>query len=284
LVERLDPCRIACGQLAPVIGDLEGNRARAAAAIGDAAARGAALVVLPELCTSGYVFADADEARSLAEPADGPTADAWRELARRHGIVVVGGLCELDDDGALRNSAIIVDRDGLRAVYRKAHLWDREQLVFLAGDEPPPVVETDAGRVGVAICYDACFPELMRGLSLGGADVIAVPTNSPVLGPVAQPLAMELVVAMAAAHVNRVYVAQADRTGDERGVSWVAASVIVDVSGALLAGPLDGPGLLVAEIDPSKARDKRWGERNDVLADRRPDLYDRFLLTTRTTR
>jgi predicted amidohydrolase len=284
LVERPQPCSVACAQLAPQLGDLEGNRARAAAAIEEAAAQGATLVVLPELCTSGYVFADADEARALAEPADGPTAAAWRELATRHSLVIVGGLCEVDEDGALRNSAIVVDRDGLRAVYRKTHLWDREKLIFLAGDEPPPVVETDAGRIGVAVCYDVIFFELLRGLALAGADVIAVPTNAPVLGPIAQPLAMELVVAMAAAHINRVHIAQADRTGDERGVSWVGASAIVDVTGELLAGPLDGPGLLVAEIDPARARDKRWGERNDVLADRRPDLYDQSLLTTRTTR
>jgi 5-aminopentanamidase len=284
LVERPQPCSVACAQLAPQLGDLEGNRARAAAAIEDAAAQGATLVVLPELCTSGYVFADADEARVLAEPADGPTAAAWHELATRHGLVIVGGLCEVDEDGALRNSAIVVDRDGLRAVYRKTHLWDREKLIFVAGDEPPPVVETDAGRIGVAVCYDVIFFELLRGLALAGADAIAVPTNAPVLGPIAQPLAMELVVAMAAAHINRVHIAQADRTGDERGVSWVGASAIVDVTGELLAGPLDGPGLLVAEIDPARARDKRWGERNDVLADRRPDLYDQSLLTTRTTR
>jgi predicted amidohydrolase len=284
LVERPQPCRVACAQLAPQLGDLEGNRARTAAAIDEAAAQGAALVVLPELCASGYVFADADEARALAEPADGPTATAWHELASRHGLVIVGGLCEVDEDGALRNSAIVVDRDGLRAVYRKTHLWDREKLIFLAGDEPPPVVETDAGRIGVAVCYDVIFFELLRGLALAGADVIAVPTNAPVLGPVAQPLAMELVVAMAAAHINRVHIAQADRTGDERGVSWVGASAIADVTGELLAGPLDGPGLLVAEIDPSRARDKRWGERNDVLADRRTDLYDQSPLTTRMTR
>jgi predicted amidohydrolase len=264
-----------------VIGDLEGNRAGAGAAVREAAGRGAALVVLPELCTSGYVFADADEARALAEPADGPTAAGWHELARRHGVVIVGGLCECDEDGALRNSAIVVDRDGLRAVYRKTHLWDREQLIFVAGDAPPPVVETDAGRIGLALCYDIVFFELLRGLVAAGADVIAVPTNSPVLGPVARPLAMELVVAMAAAHINRVYVAQADRTGNERGVEWVGATAIADVTGELLAGPLDGPGLLVAEIDPSRARDKRWGERNDVLADRRPELYDQSVVTTK---
>ena len=71
--------RVACHQLAPVLGDLEGNRARALAAIDAAAAAGADVVVLPELVTSGYVFEGPDEARALAEPADGPTLRAWAD-------------------------------------------------------------------------------------------------------------------------------------------------------------------------------------------------------------
>jgi predicted amidohydrolase len=71
--------RVACHQLAPVVGDLEGNRRRALRAVERAAAAGAHLVVLPELVSSGYVFRDAAEAASLAEPADGPTLAGWRE-------------------------------------------------------------------------------------------------------------------------------------------------------------------------------------------------------------
>jgi predicted amidohydrolase len=277
------PVGIACCQLAPRFGDLDGNRAAAAAAIGRAAAEGARLVVLPELCITGYAFADADEARTLSEPADGRTVEAWSELAARHDLVVVGGFCERAADGTLRNSAAVVDPDGIRAVYRKTHLWAREKLIFTAGDDPPPVVDTVAGRIGVAVCYDVVFGELVRGLALAGADVVAVPMNSPVLAPARGPLAMEVVVAMAAAHVNRVFVAQSDRVGDERGVAWVGASVLVDASGELLAGPLEGEGTLVAEVDLARARDKSWGEHNDVLGDRRPEIYDAAASTMKET-
>jgi len=108
--------RALAAQLSPVLGDTAGNRARSVDALAVAAERGARLVVLPELCTSGYAFADAAEARAAAEPVDGPSVRAWHEAAREHGLVVVAGLCELDADGALRNSAVVVDPTGVLAV------------------------------------------------------------------------------------------------------------------------------------------------------------------------
>jgi predicted amidohydrolase len=275
-----DAVSVACAQLAPVFGDLEGNRALAAAAIRAAAASGAAVVVLPELCTTGYAFADESQARELGEPADGPTLSHWQELAAETGLVVVGGFCELGVAGDPHNSAAVVDRSGIRCVYRKTHLWDREQLIFHAGGEPAPVIETAAGRVGVAICYDAFFPEVMRGLALAGADLIAVPMNSPVIDPPSGPLAIEIVLALAAAHVNSVFVAQADRAGRERGIEWAQASVICDPAGHVLAGPVRGAALLQASCDLTAARDKSLGPRNDALADRRPELYVRRRTST----
>ena len=91
--------RVACHQLAPVVGDLDGNRARALAALDAAAAAGARIVVLPELAASGYVFRDAAEARALAEPPDGPTVSGWAERAAAHDLVVVGGFAEAGADG-----------------------------------------------------------------------------------------------------------------------------------------------------------------------------------------
>jgi predicted amidohydrolase len=265
--------RIACAQLGPAIGQVAANRERAAEAIDDAAASGARLVVLPELCITGYCFADADEARGCAEPLDGPTVRGWCEQAAHHDLVVVGGICELDPDGALRNSAVIVDASGVRAAYRKSHLWDREPAIFRRGDEPAPVVDTAAGRIGVAVCYDAVFPEHLRRLGLAGAEIVAVPMASPAPAQPTEPIAIEIALAMAAANSNRVYVAQADRTRDERGTRWAQASVIVDPDGSVVAGPADGEALLLADADLARARDKSWGERNDVLGDRRPELY-----------
>jgi predicted amidohydrolase len=88
---------VACCQLAPRIGELERNRAETRTAIVEAAGEGARIVVLPELAGSGYVFADAQEARACAEPLDGPTVGSWTALAREHDLVIVGGVCEDDD-------------------------------------------------------------------------------------------------------------------------------------------------------------------------------------------
>ena len=264
----------ACAQLAPMVGDRAGNERLARAAIREAVGAGARLVVLPELCTSGYAFASVEEARGLAQrPGDGALA-SWAEEARRGDAVVVGGFCEVGDDGALYNAAAVVDGSGVRAVYRKAHLWDREQLCFAAGAMPPPVVETAIGRVGIAVCYDASFPELVRGLALRGADVVAVPSANPAadLRPGQEPL--ERVAMRAHAYFNRVHVACCDRCGSERGVEFLGASVITDERGWALTPPaLGAPALLTAEIDPQRARDKRWNERNDAFGDRRPALY-----------
>jgi len=267
---------VAAAQLAPVIGDADGNRRTAAAAVTDAAAAGAELVVLPELCDSGYVFASAQEARGLATAAaDSPTLRQWRELAAAHGIVIVGGFCELGGDGRLWNSAALVDATGTRAIYRKAHLWDREGLVFTPGSAAPPVVSLPFGRVALVICYDLEFPEWARLPALAGADLIAAPVNWPAAPCPPGERPAEVVKAQADASVNGVFVVVADRCGTERGVAWVGGSLIVGPDGYPLAGPVtaDQPAILTADCDLPRARDKRINARNDLLADRRPELY-----------
>jgi predicted amidohydrolase len=266
-------------QFAPVLGAVDDNRARAARAIAEAAERGAGLVVLPELCTSGYVFHDTAEALAASEPLDGPAVTSWSELARRHDLTIVAGLCERGEAGAVHNTAAVVDGNGLVASYRKTHLWDREKEIFDCGAVPSPVVETAHGRIGIAICYDSFFPEVMRGLALAGADVIVVPMNSPAVVPPVLPQSVEVSMAVASAAANRVFVVQADRTGQERGVDWTEATVIVDPDGRLLAGPVTGEAVLVADLALEEAREKAYGERNNVILDRRLELYDPGLTT-----
>jgi predicted amidohydrolase len=265
--------RAAAVQLAPVIGELDGNRERAAAAIVDAAGRGAQLVVLPELAVSGYRFDDRVEARASAEPLDGPTVGGWTELAASRGITIVGGICELGASGALHDTVVIVGRDGLIGSYRKTHLWNREREIFDPGLVAPPVLATEHGRLGVAICYDSWFPEVMRRLALERAEVVAVPMNNSAAQPPHTPQQIEVTVAAATAVCNRVFIVQADRSGRERGADWDEASVIVDPDGRLLAGPERGTAMLVADLELDLARAKTIGARNDVLADRRPELY-----------
>ena len=275
----MDPTLVAVAQLAITVAEPDANRQAAAEAVAEAAAAGARLVVLPELCDSGYVFDPADpaaEARGLAAPVAGNvTLGQWRELAARHRLVIVGGFCELGADGRLYNSAALVDASGTRAVYRKVHLWDKEKLVFTPGDAALPVVDTDIGRVAVMICYDLEFPEWGRLAALDGADLVAAPVNWPAYSWPAGERPAEVVKAQAAAATNGVFVAVADRCRTERGVSWISGSLIVGPDGYPLAGPVlaDQPAVLTAACDLPRARDKSLSGDNDLLADRRPELY-----------
>ncbi|MBV9380868.1 MAG: hydrolase [Streptosporangiaceae bacterium] len=267
--------RIAAAQLPITMADPVANLEAAAAAVASAAASGARLVILPELSDSGYVFTGETEARSLATPASGRTLTRWRELAAAHQLVIAGGFCELGDDGRLYNSAAVVAEGGTLAVYRKAHLWDAEKLVFTPGDAPPAVVDLPFGRVGLMICYDLEFPEWTRLAALAGADLIAAPVNWPAAPRPAHERPPEVVKAQAAAAANGVFVAVADRCRTERGVGWISGSVIVGPGGFPLAGPVlaDHPALLTADCDLPRARDKTLNANNDLLADRRPELY-----------
>ncbi|MGY2189360.1 (R)-stereoselective amidase [compost metagenome] len=267
---------VACCQLAPKIGDLAYNRTLTERAIRSAALQGAQVVVLPELIQSGYLFADRNEALALAETCDGPTLRLWQALARELNIIVVGGFCEHLPNGELANSAALIDAQGVRAVYRKAHLWDAEREIFTAGDAAPPVVETVHGRIGVLICYDLEFPEWVRLPALAGADLLCAPVNWPD-GPRPQTeRPAEVLRVQANASVNRMFIAACDRYGHERGVGWVQGSVIVDADGYPLAGPAEqgGEQILLATLNLAEARNKRISERNDLHRDRRPLLYE----------
>lgn len=266
---------VACCQLAPKIGDLAYNRTLTERAIRSAAYQGAQVVVLPELVQSGYLFADRDEALSLSETVDGPIVRLWMTLAKELNIVVVGGFCERLAGDQLANSAAMIDARGLRAVYRKAHLWDGENEIFSAGNDAPPVIDTVHGRIGMLICYDLEFPEWVRLPALAGADLLCAPVNWPD-GP--RPLTerpAEVVRVQANASVNRMFIAACDRHGHERGVGWVQGSVIVDADGYPLAGPAEqgGEQILLATLNLAEARNKRISARNDLHRDRRPPLY-----------
>jgi predicted amidohydrolase len=141
------------------------------------------------------------------------------------------------------------------------------------------VVELPFGRVGLMICYDLEFPEWVRLAALDGAELIAAPVNWPALASAPgneQP--PEVIKARADAAVNGVFVAVADRCRAERGVAWVSGSLIASPDGAPLAGPVlaDRAAVLAAECDLALARDKRVSDHNDLLADRRPELYTRL--------
>lgn len=260
---------VACCQLAPEIGNFAHNRAQAAEAIAEAAAGAAGVIVLPELVLSGYCFESVEEARALAVPADWAGFDDWARSAPDS--VVVAGFAERASDGTLYNSAIMLHA-GRRTIYRKVHLWDREKLFFTPGSEPAPVVETGLGRIAMMVCYDLEFPEHTRSVGLRGAQLLAVPTNWPYSERPAGWPAPEVLLGMAAARVNRMVVAACDRGGIERGQRWNEGTTIIDPEGWPLA-TAGTDGWCRADVELAATVDKALSERNDLFADRRPDVY-----------
>lgn len=269
---------VACCQLAPTLGDPGANRELVADAVTQAVASGAQIVVLPELVSSGYMFTDTAEAAASAEAVDGETVTLWARLAHENDIVIVGGFCERGADERVFNSAAVVDPDGLRAVYRKAHLWDAERFIFTPGDEAPPVIDTMFGSIAMMICYDLEFPEWVQLPALNGAQLLCAPVNWPVYTRPEGERPAEVVRVQADAAGNRMFIAVCDRTGLERGAEWVGASVIVDADGWPLAGgsATTGTTVTMAECRLSVALDKNIGQYSNVHTDRRPNLYNRF--------
>ncbi|WP_243787735.1 nitrilase-related carbon-nitrogen hydrolase [Saccharopolyspora gloriosae] len=262
--------RVHCTQLAPRVADLPHNRELTAAAVRGAAARGADVIVLPELATSGYRLNSVAEAASVALTPHDPLFTQWGTAAPDS--VVVGGFCELGTDGRLYNSAAILDRGELIAVYRKTHLWDDEKLLFTPGPEAPPVLDTSHGRIGALICYDLEFPELTRKLALNGAELLAVPTNWPLQPRPTGERAPEVTIAMAAARINHLAIACCDRTGTERDTHFTGATTLIDQHGWIRAEATD-TGTAHTDLDLTASRNKRLTPHADLLADRRPELY-----------
>jgi predicted amidohydrolase len=275
------PLTVAAIQMEPRIGEVDANLARSVALIEKAAGHGAKLVVLPELCNTGYVFESRAEARALAETIpDGRSTELWIETARRLDLHIVAGITEREGE-LLYNSAVILGPDGLIGRYRKVHLWGDEALHFAPGNLGFPVFDLPFGRIGCHICYDCWFPESFRLAALQGAEIVCVPTNwVPIPGQDPKREAMANIIAMGAAHCNSVFVVCADRVGTERGQPFIGQSLVVGHTGWPVAGPAsrDKEEVLVATINLADARRKRnWNDFNQVMRDRRRDVYDEML-------
>ncbi|MDZ4266798.1 MAG: nitrilase-related carbon-nitrogen hydrolase [Mycobacterium sp.] len=263
--------RIACCQIDPVIGDLASNADLIASAITEAVAAGAGVIVLPELATSGYMLADADEARAVALTSGSPEFARWS--AAVDDSIAIFGFCELGPDGVLYNSAAVLDSGGVQAVYRKTHLWDREKLIFTPGSELPEVLQTRHGVIAVMLCYDLEFAELTRFVAVAGAELIVAPVNWPLFARPEGEHPGEVITAMSTARTNRVAVAACDRTGVERGQPWTSGTAIVSADGWVVAQAGPGVGMAIADVDLTRSRDKKLSEYVDLFADRRLDLY-----------
>ena len=265
---------VALAQINIALGDPAANIARLPGLAAEAKARGAGLLVLPELWSSGY---DLERASELAVALDDGAFSAMAEQARRNQLAICGSAlaCQpgrrgqpLERASQPTNTAALYNADGLLVLaYSKLHLFGlmREDQ-FLAPGDDAPLAETPWGNIALAICYDLRFPELFRSYAVRGASVIIMPAEWP------HPRVEHWrTLVRARAIENQCFVVACNRVGSDRANQFCGRSLVVDPWGNTLAEGGDAEELLIATFDLALVATVR--ERMSVLRDRRPEYY-----------
>ena len=271
--------KVALEQVIVAPGRPDQNRDMATRRANAAFESGAEVVVLPELVIGGYIV-DPDVAPAVAEPLDGPSTECFRRIAAARGGLIAYGFCERSG-GELFNTVVLVGADGPILHYRKLHLFDQERRAFAPGDLGLPIADTPFGVIGVCICYDLRFVEVLRILSLRGADLVLAPAawvggfdkSVPTAGATGH---VDSVLAQA--NLDQVAVVAVSQVagGGRLSPATLGGSVACDAYGELLAGPLSrteaGSAIASIDIDAVRAaqvRSPTIQPRND----RRRDIY-----------
>lgn len=255
-------------QNSPIFGDKTKNFNQIRALV-DTKKTKADLLVLPELFATGYTFISKDEAVSMAEDQDGPTADFLKNLSVVTGATLVGGFIEKDGDD-IYNSALIISDGKVIDTYRKIHLFNKEKIWFSPGNKPLHVYDIKGVKIGVMICFDWMFPEVSRTLALNGAQVIAHPAN------LVMPYCQNSMITRCLE--NRVFAVTANRIGiEKRGDDdflFTGGSQITSINGDILASaPKNEVHISLVEINDEQAINKMINGYNDLFGDRQSGYY-----------
>lgn len=270
--------RVAAVQMDPKLGQLEHNLKQIVSWLDRAAAAGAHLAVFPECALSGYGFASREEGFAHAVPIDSEPIKRVAAACAQHGCYCVFGLLERDGS-RLYNACVLTGPDGVAGSYRKVHLPHLGIDLFAdPGDRPFAVHDAGGLKIGMHICYDGGFPEPARVMALMGADLLVLPTNWPTHAE----CAAEHTIPTRAME-NTVYVIAVNRVGEESGFRFIGTSSIADPNGRVLAkAGADAEEMLLADIDPARARQKRLVRvpgRHEInrIGDRRPRFYQKIV-------
>ncbi|HEY1857020.1 carbon-nitrogen hydrolase family protein [Acidocella sp.] len=230
----------------------------------EARANGARLLLFPEMYLSGYNIGAAAARRHAVTQAGLAPA---QKIAQKLGICLAFGYPERVGD-QIANAAALIDATGTILLnYRKTHLFgDLDRAMFGVTGQEFPLATVGGAKLGLLICYDIEFPEPARRLALAGADLILVPTA--LMQPYDQ-VARHIIPARA--FENQVYLAHANHSGTENGLTYIGQSSICGPNGAVLALARHGEELLFASTDPSHHAAIRRAD--PLLTDRRPELY-----------
>jgi predicted amidohydrolase len=257
--------KVAVVQTNPMFGEIDKNIRRAIALM---ETERADLYVLPELFNTGYDFKNAAEVKLLSETGEGRTFQMMNQWARKNSCYLVYGFAEKAE--GTYNSAVLIDGKGIIGLYRKVHLYARENILFSSGRLGFPVFELPFGKLGMMICFDWIYPESARSLALQGAQLIAHPSN------LVLPYCPDAMVSRCLE--NRIFAATADRVGEEERngtvLRFIGASEIISPNGTVLCR-LDNEyeGMYSVEIDLADAKNKNINDYNDLLMDRKRDQY-----------
>ncbi len=271
--------RLALAQQSADI-DRSSNLRKALAAMCTAKETGAELIAFPELAIDRFFPQHEKDptAKGRAEPIPGPTADAIAAKAKELSLVTVFNMYERDAAGRRFDSSPVFDSDGsLLGVTRMVHITDyccfHEREYYHPGDRGAPVYDTRVGRVGVAICYDRHYPEFMRALAVGGAELVVIPQA----GALDEwPEGLFEAEVRTAAFQNGYFAALCNRVGEEERLTFAGESFAVDPEGKVMArGKRLEEDLVVVDID--LARCAASPARKLFWRDRRSDLYADWL-------
>ncbi len=262
---------VAVVQMAPELMEQEQNVAKVREKIREVASREPTdLIVFPELITTGKECGA--HFPRLAERLDGSVVSLIAESASQSNVAVAFGMVLKEKvESVIYNAMVLVGPDGeIVGDYRKVHLKGEERMAFREGPRFP-VFEMPFGTVGMMIGWDIMFPEAARSLVLDGAYLILVGANwESSMKPAWRPLLM------ARAIENGVFVAAANRIGEEPSYSFPGDSIILGPSGELYSA-VDEPveGYSVARLDLGKVR--RVREELQLLQNRHPDVYRKIV-------
>lgn len=237
------------------------------------AAQGVQMSLFPECFLTGYAAGSAEQAREISIHRDDPLFASIQKVVDDLGIACITGFAEKSEN-TLFNSAAIFRPNKELLIYRKTHLPHIGLDRYVSQGDEFILVEHSGFRFSVLICFDMRFPEGIRTVSLRGADVIFLPTNWPTGAETSADI-----ICIARAAENHVWMITCDRVGTENGFDFIGRSKIIAPSGKVIASAGRDAEILIAEIDPTEARQKRVinipGEYElEIFGARRPDLYD----------
>lgn len=236
---------------------------------------GASLICFPEMAFDPFfprVRAD-KWYFALAESIPGPMVERFQEKARELELVTVINMYEHAGPGEYYDTSPVIGADGmLLGISRMMHIAElpnyNEKFYYWEGNTGFPVFNAGVAKVGIAICYDRHFPEQMRALTLGGAEVILVPTatSTPAFGEVWE------IEMQATSVANQVFIAVANRVGVEGEIDFFGRSFVTNPMGEVVARAEEGKeALLIAELDLDLIEQAR--QVLPFLRDRRPEAY-----------